>query len=101
MNGVPIDDGILDNKSKRIQFEAQMEIKEKKWTCSDPDSGHKVVENSPDRGYRLQFSCEQSIETKERNTNENDDVQPIQMFMPIGKSPWLVDDVQFIFATRE
>jgi hypothetical protein len=70
-------------------------------TCCDSQPSQEVVDNGPNNGFGLDFSREPAVETEEWHPNKDNYVQPIQMFMPVGQRPWLIDDVKFFFATRQ
>jgi len=52
-------------------------------TCCDSKTGHKVVEDSPHDSLRLDRGGEEAIDTEQRHADENNDMKPIEMFVPI------------------
>lgn len=59
----------------------------------DPETGAEVVDQSPDCGLILQLCRESAIYSDHRNDYENGDVEPIEVLVPIGSRPCLIDDV--------
>jgi hypothetical protein len=52
-------------------------------TCCDSQSRHKIVNDGPHNGLGLNWSGKPAINAEKRYSNENNDVQPIEMLMPI------------------
>ena len=74
----PINDGIL---SKTVSW-----FTVEKWeesTCCDSQTSHKVVDDSPHKSLHLELGGKPSVQSKKRNSDKNDDMQPIQMFVPV------------------
>jgi len=69
MIGEPIDDGNL----KKISVDAQMRLFGTHTSCYS-QSGHKIVDHSPDNGLGLDWSGEEAINTKNRHANDNNDM---------------------------
>ena len=54
-----------------------------KHTSCDPKTRHEVVDDGPHGRLRLELSRHQAVETDERHAAEDNNVEPIQMLVPI------------------
>jgi len=52
-------------------------------TCCDSKTGHKVVDDSPNQSLRLDWGGEEAIDTEQRHADENDNMEPVKMSVPI------------------
>ena len=49
----------------------------------DPESGHEVVGNRPDSGLPVQRGPECLDTSQERDAHDQEDIQPVDMFVPV------------------
>ena len=70
-------------------------------TSCDSESCHEIIDYCPDGSLCLDCGGQQAIYPDEWYSSQDNDVQPVQMQMPIGQCPWLIDDMQLFFATRK
>jgi len=80
---------------------AEFEWEWMRHTCCDSETSHEIVKDGPDCRFCLDFGGKASVCSQERNSGENNDMQPVQMFVPVGECPRLVDNMQFLLATSK
>jgi hypothetical protein len=62
----------------------------------DTETSHEVICYSPDGGLELERSPIGSNEAVDGNSNNQGDVEPIDMFVPIRLGDGLLGDVRFL-----
>jgi hypothetical protein len=65
-------------------------------TSCDTETSHEVVGNCPDGRLQLKrcpVCCDEAVDWK---ANDESDVQPVDMFVPVGLRNWLLGDVRLL-----
>ena len=64
-----------------------------KHTSSDAETGHEVVGKGPDGGLPVQRSPVGHDHTVDWNTDNESDVKPVNVLIPVRGSHWKLSDV--------
>ncbi len=67
-----------------------------KLTSCDTETSHEVVGNCPDGRLQLERCPVCRDEAVDRKANDQSDVQPVDMFVPVGLRNWLLGDVRLL-----
>ena len=65
-------------------------------TSCDAETSHEVVGNCPDGRLQLERCPVRCDETVDWKANDESDVQPVDMFVPVGLRNWLLGDVRLL-----
>jgi hypothetical protein len=65
-------------------------------TCCDTETGEEVVDNGPDGGLELQRHPEGLDQPVQGDTNDEDDVQPVDMLVPVLTSDGRVGNMDLL-----
>jgi hypothetical protein len=91
MRCVPTVDGNL----KKSQWFSLGDCSMLELTSCDTETSPEIVNDSPDEGGCLERSPDGSNETVNRDGDDQCDVEPVDMFVPVGPGNRLVGDMRF------
>ena len=74
--------------NSRVSFEQH--------TSSDSETGEKVVGDSPDGSLELQWHPESLNTAIDRNSQDEEDVQPVDMLVPVLASQRCIGDMDLL-----
>lgn len=63
-------------------------------TGRDTEPGHEIVDHRPDGGLPLQWRPESHDAAKERDAGDEDDIQPVDVLVPVGLGQGRLGDVR-------
>lgn len=81
----PTIDGSLEEDFLASEFiPSALEFSDAKHTSSDPEAGHEIVNESKQSRLPKQWHPESLNAAVQRHADDQGDVQPVHMFIPIG-----------------
>lgn len=73
-----------------------MTLDEWELTSCDSKTGHEVIRDGPNSSLPLERRPVRSNESIDRNSNNESNVEPVDVFVPVRLRNWLLSDMRFL-----
>jgi hypothetical protein len=85
-----------DNLNFMLADELNLIRRQKKLTSGNTQSCHEIVGNRPDSSLPLERCPVRCKESVDRNSNNESDIEPIDVFVPVGLGNRFLGDVRLL-----
>ena len=89
-----------DGSLEQCQYQAARHKQRMGSTGCDAQTGCKVVQYGKDEGLQLQRHPPSLDHAVQRNANDESDVEPVNMLVPVGFGDWCLGDVLLLWIVR-
>jgi len=66
--------------------------------CCDPETGSEVIGDGPDCGRSTERSPESGNATDKRDADNQDNIEPVDVLVPVLSGHWRVGDMRLVWV---